>query len=300
MTDFSRTIDVFEFNSNLGLREQRGEQPYVKYFPKWLEKHGLYKEIKKQNTIKLEPPTYEMRFDDISGVLNESTVLDYAIQQKNILKKELRNENFKLILGGDCSILLGNAAALKEHGNYGLFFLDGHTDYTNEQISHTKAVAGMDLAIVTGWGTEKLTNIENLGPYFTQSNVYCVGNKESDIQYVEPILHSDIHYFDLERTRSIGGSKISNSFLEEVVSKNKLDGFFIHFDVDVLSGQIMPAVDSLGDAGLNYTEIFEILLPLIKCKKCVGMEITIFDPSLDPDGKIIEPFIKFMSELFRD
>lgn len=88
MVKFSRTIDVFEFNSNLGLREQRGKQPYVKNFPSWLKQYGFYDLIKPRKIIKLIPPDYQMKFDSHSGILNENAVLDYALNQKKILQNE--------------------------------------------------------------------------------------------------------------------------------------------------------------------------------------------------------------------
>ena len=62
----------------------------------------------------------------------------------------------------------------------------------------------MDLAIVTGHGHAKLTNIFALPPYFDEINVFCVGNREYHPAYVRPILASGIHYYDLRKLRSNG------------------------------------------------------------------------------------------------
>lgn len=176
------------------------------------------------------------------------------------------------------------------------FFLDGHTDYIDPELSSTGGAAGMDLAIVTGYGHRKLTNIYDLGPYFKESNVFCVGNREYTQAYVEPILESDIHYFDLKKSREFGMTNIANQFLE-LVRENELDGFFIHLDVDVLKDEIMPAVDCRESDGLSYIEFRELLIPLFSSKKAVGIEITILDPTLDVDGKYTNIFIDNFLEI---
>lgn len=292
-----RGIDIFEFNSNLGLKRLNDYEPGVKKLPRHLKQNGFYEYVQPRRIFSLEPPEYQMIFDQISGVLNEKLVADYAIKQSSMLKEHFHAESFKLIIGGDCSILIGTALALKQHGNYALFFLDGHTDYVDTKISQTKAVAGMDLAIVTGWGVDGLTNIYGLKPYFEESNVYCVGNTELDEDYIAPILDSDIRYIDLIQLRNSGIQRIAEEFLEHV-DKENVDGFFIHVDVDVLADCHMPAVDSRAESGLTYDELRHLLKVLLSHEKSVGMELTIFDPDFDEKGTIAKEFIHQIKDFF--
>ena len=156
----------------------------------------------------------------------------------------------------------------------------------------------MDLAIVTGYGHDKLTNIHELKPYFDENNVFCVGNREYDKAYTRPILESKIKYLDLKKLRKNGLVKTVNQFLE-LVEKNNLDGFFIHVDLDILNDNLMPAVDSRETGGLSYKEFSELLIPLLSNKKATGMEITILDPDLDPSGKYTIEFIENFVEIFK-
>jgi len=287
----SISINIFEFPSNLGLKKTEFEiEPGVKFLPAWLKKYQFHERIKPENVFTLQPPHYSMDLDNESGVRNTEKIISYAIQQAGLLSEHLKQDSFQIIIGGDCSILIGNAVALRQKGEYALFFLDGHTDYVLPELSISKQASAMELAIVTGYGHEKLTNILSLKPYFKESNVWCVGNREYASHIVKPILDSDIHYFDLNTLRKTGIENCTLQFLK-MVEKNELDGFFIHLDVDVLNDDIMPAVDSREKGGLNYPEFITILGMLLSSEKAIGMEITILDPNLDKEGKYTKEFV---------
>jgi arginase len=69
-----------------------------------------------------------------------------------------------------------------------------------------------------------------------------------------------------------------------------VDGFWVHLDADVLDDEVMPAVDSRQPGGLSYAELIELLRVLLRSELAVGMQVTIFDPELDPTGGIAEEF----------
>ncbi len=64
----------------------------------------------------------------------------------------------------------------------------------------------------------------------------------------------------------------------------ELDGFWVHLDADVLDPTVMPAVDSPDPDGLFPDELVALLRPLLASPHCVGLDVTIYDPDLDPDG----------------
>lgn len=286
-----KQVSIISFNSNLGLIEPApGREPGVKKLPEYLRKFGFYDLIDHQEEIALEPPPYSMFLDPDSNMRNTDAIASYATQQAPIIQDVISRKNFALVLGGDCSIIIGNALALKQLGDYRLFFIDGHTDFMWPSLSSTHGVAGMDLAIITGHGHDKLSNINNLSPYFKEENVWCVGNREYDINYVAAIKNTAIHYYDLNILRRSGISACIRSFLDSLASKPP-DGFWIHLDVDVLDPLIMPAVDSPDPGGLSYTELNIVLESLLTHPLCAGLEITILDPDRDPDGKFVPEFI---------
>lgn len=293
-----KNITILEFPSNLGLYEPApGKEPGVKHLPAWLKQHGFYDAIKPIAVQFLQPPQYSMELDKTSGVRNADNIAAYAKKQMPMIVDIIAKKNFPLAIGGDCSILIGNMLALKTLGNFGLFFLDGHTDFIWPGLSQTGGAAGMDLAIVAGRGHDKLANIDHQKPYIKEKHIWCVGNREyDDPKYILAIDDSSINYYDLRKLRSQGIQKCIEDF-SLMVHREKLDGFWIHLDVDALDDDIMPAVDSRSPGGLLYEELYDILTALLENPKATGMEITILDPERDPSGKYTSLFVERMGEI---
>jgi arginase len=284
-------ICILEFPSNLGLKEPfEGHEPGVKKLPDFLKKYNFHSSLNPVSILRLNPPDYTKEFDKITGVRNSEAIVQYSIAQSKALEKVLSEKKFPIVIGGDCSILIGNSLALKNIGSFGLFFLDGHTDFVLPFLSQTGGAAGMDLAIVTGYGHNNLTNINGQKPYIKEEHVWCVGNRDYEEWYLRPMTESRIKYIDLTSLRQNGIKKCVSDFLQ-MVNSEKLDGFWIHIDVDVLNDNIMPAVDSRQPDGLEYSEFNEIIQLLLADSKATGLEITILDPDLDPTGEYTKEFV---------
>ncbi|MDW9378925.1 arginase family protein [Chryseobacterium sp. JV558] len=296
-----RNINIFEFPLNLGLTKKEHEtEPGVRKLPDWLRKFDFHRRIAPANVFRLDAPEYSMDFDEESNVRNADLIIEYAQKQADYILKNYEKNTFNIILGGDCSILIGNAVALKKLGNFGLFYLDGHTDFIPPELSETGGAAGMDLAIITGTGHEKLTNIDGLKPYLAEENIFCCGNAETDDEeYINQIINSNIHYYDLYRLRENSFRKTAEDFLKMVNDKG-LDGFFIHFDVDILKDELMPAVDSRMEDGISYDNLREMLEPLFESPLCFGIEITILDPDYDENGMYTRPFVENLIQIIKN
>jgi arginase len=68
------------------------------------------------------------------------------------------------------------------------------------------------------------------------------------------------------------------------VARAGLAGFWLHIDVDVVDSAVISAVDSPQAGGLTLPELADLLRLAAGHPACAGVELTIFDPDLDPDG----------------
>ncbi|MPZ07890.1 MAG: hypothetical protein GEU26_15995 [Nitrososphaeraceae archaeon] len=198
-----------------------------------------------------------------------------------------------IIIGGDCSIVIAPLLALRQSGRYGLFFIDGHADFYQPEASLSGEVADMDLAIISGRGPDILTNIDGLGPFVREEDIVLFGYRDAEQSTTygsQDVRDTNMHVFDLLDVKEL---KITNavSLATKGLLKNRIDGFWIHLDADVLDDAIMPAVDYRLEDGLSYSDLTEVLKALLATKHAVGMTITIFNPHLDLDGSIANKFV---------
>lgn len=49
----------------------------------------------------------------------------------------------------------------------------------------------------------------------------------------------------------------------------------------------MPAVDNPDDGGLLPEELGPLLRVLVRSPRCVGLNVTVYAPDLDPDGALL-------------
>jgi arginase len=91
---------------------------------------------------------------------------------------------------------------------------------------------------------------------------------------------------DLQAVRELGVAQAMREALAHLEREDGPDGFWIHLDVDVLDDAIMPAVDYHLPDGLSWDELIGALRAAVASDRAVGLEITIFNPALDVDGRI--------------
>jgi arginase len=250
---------------------------------------------------RVTPARYAADEGRSSNIRNIQNISSYARLLAAEIGASVQSDGFPLVIGGDCSIVLGAGLALKRIGNYGLIFIDGHTDFFLPEQSATGGAAGMDLALVTGWGPQILTNIDGMKPYFEAHNVLLMGNRDFEPRprgAIPSPESSGMDYWDLLRLRQ-GDMAATVSERLSHWTRQTLDGFWVHLDVDALDDAIMPAVDSRQADGLSWHEIGDIMAMALSTGRAVGMEITIFDPDLDPDGSLAGELARNVARWFK-
>ena len=285
----ARQLTIIEAPFNLGLMPPApGQQPGTRYAPDALRYSGLHGLVEADEVRRVEAPPYEPDEDRLFNVRNIPAIAVYSRLLADEVERAIRLQSFALVLGGDCSILLGSALALRRCGTFGLLFLDGHTDFYLPEQSTTGGAAGMDLAMVTGWGPEELTNLDGLRPYVEIGSVIALGDRDDAQRRQAPIPHlkeSGAQYWDLAALRRAGIEYAVRHSLE-AIRDHAVDGVWIHLDVDVLDNEQMPAVDSPQPGGLTYEELLRLLRTAEAAAKVVGMQVTIYDPTRDRDGTL--------------
>ncbi len=178
----SRTLVLVDAPSNLGLSPpEDGVIPGCYKLPWALRTNKLLEKLAAEDRGVVIPPRYLSGWRAEDGDRNAVSIAEYSVRLADHLGPELTLGNLVIVLGGDCSILIGNMLALKRRGRYGLIFLDAHSDFRHPGNSPmVRAAAGEDLAIVTGHGDSRLTHLEGLGPYVLWEDVHVLGVRTND------------------------------------------------------------------------------------------------------------------------
>ena len=272
---------IIEVPSPLGLRPTG-----VQAGPSALRTAGLHARLGSYDEARIEVPPYSDVRDPGTGVLNPQGVAAVARDLAAAVGTALDSERFPIVLGGDCSILLGPMLALRRRGRFGLVFIDGHADFQHPSDEPNGEVASLDLALATGRGPVMLTDLDGLRPLVRDEDVALVGYRafgDNDHVLEEHIRDTAVTVIDLPEVREHGAARAVGKALGPV-TRPDVEGFWVHLDVDVLDDDLMPAVDYRHPGGLTWEEAKEILRGLLRASGARGLEVTIFNPRLDHGG----------------
>ncbi len=276
---------IIEVPSRLGLRPEG-----VQAAPRALRKAGLHASLGPAGEALIDVPPYSDVRDPATGLLNTLGIAAVAADLAATVAAALDDGRFPVVLGGDCSILLGPMLALRRRGRYGLVFIDGHADFQHPSDEPNGEVASLDLALVTGRGPELLADLDGLRPLVRDEDVALVGYRvfgDNDQVLDEHVRDTAISVIDYPDIREHGAASTVARALG-AVTRPGVEGFWVHLDVDVIDDCLMPAVDYRHPGGLSWDEATEILRGLLSAEGARGLEVTIFNPGLDADGTLAQ------------
>jgi arginase len=289
-------VEIITAPSNLGLRPpEPGHEPGAWRAPAALLSSGLPARLRPARVVELPRPPYEFEEQPGTRIRNGITIREHALTLADAVEEALSASRPPVVLGGDCSILLGCLLGARRGGRCGLVHVDGHCDFFHpgnyNATSRLGSAAGMDLALATGRGEPILTRWPGIEPPLVpDDDVIQLGDREaeepSDDAAVGNLLPPSISQVTVQEILRIGVGPACKR-AEEHLGRRGLDRVWLHVDLDVLDQTVMPAVDSPGSPGLDFGQLTELLSRLVTGGRVIGADVTIYDPELDPDGSYL-------------
>ena len=227
--------------------------------------------------------------DRKSGAVFEGNVklrhLDHIIEtaelMKEILAKVIKENCFPLILGGDHSINIGTMAGLRSlngGGKTGLIWIDAHADFNTPETTMSGNIHGMPLAVNTGRGDKRLTDIGPT-PNMIEENTVIIGARDIDPLEAKLLKQSKVHVFTMSDIDEKGFANVAKESIK--IATRNVDNLHISFDIDSLDPKEAPGTGTAVPGGLTYREA-HLLMELVHDTNILSsMEMVEVNPTLD-------------------
>ena len=181
----------------------------VERAPEVLLGAGLADGLAARRAGRVEAAGYSADRDSGTQVMNPQAIRDYSPLLADAVTAVLDQGEFPVVLGGDCSIVLGTMLALRRRGRYGLLYVDGDADadfYQPEVNPLSGAASASDLAFATGRGPDVVSDLEGLRPLVRADDVVvfaCRDAADRERRGCQP-LPAGMLFIDRDQVRRVG------------------------------------------------------------------------------------------------
>ena len=272
--------------------------------PAVLREHGLIDALQRKNdVIDLGDISFERadapRRDRRTGLISPRTMLTMITAVREAVTHAYDDRRMPMVVGGDCPLLLGCLLAARDRLGFpvGLIFVDGHEDAWDPHGSVTGEPADMELGLALG-----VTAISGLPelmaelPLLDPHEVVLLGPRDRAELMAEGQQSVGGHVIVLDdaQLRSAGIGNTVGRWLDHL-GQNP-GRFWLHLDWDVLSSDDMPAVSYPQPGGLHWDELREIATAACNADHLVGIDLTIYNPDLDPARAAARRIVEFVAD----
>lgn len=233
------------------------------------------------------PPLRDPERDLGTGVIAFADLRASSQALREAVAVALTHGERPLVLGGDCTLLLGALAGVRDAlGRVGLWFVDGHADYLDAKSSSTGEAADMELAMLTGNGPPELVDLAGEVPLVEPADVVILGHRP-------PSLHPDVALelgrvpvaiarMTAEDVTVAGPTEVGHCWERAFANRGPT---WLHLDLDALDEAALPAVTYPQPSGLDWDAFVGLAQPLLASDALVGVSVADFNPDLDEDGR---------------
>jgi arginase len=269
---------------------RRGEE----HAPAALRAAGVVERLGARDAGGTDARIGDTRRDPDTGVIGAAEVRQASAAIAVRVREVLDARERPLVLGGDCTLLLGVFQALPRGS--GLWFVDGHADFFDGESSPTGEAADMDLAVLTGHGPPGL--LEQDGPLVEPAAVVLLGHRPAelhpDVARENARLDPAIQALTAPELSASGPARVGIDAAARLSERPA----WLHVDLDVLDEDVLPAVSYPQSRGLDWDELVALALSLVAADNLLGVSVADFNPDRDPDGAYAARVVDAFESLF--
>ncbi len=232
---------------------------------------------------------------------NVSQVLATLEELRPKVEVAIKSGGLPVVLGGDTSIVLATiAGARRYYRNVSLIFLDRDADLKEPATTPSGSVEGMVISHVLGRGAPELVRFWGEPPLVRAPDVALFGIGEPNAVELEFMAGSPLRRYLAHDVRRLGAAAAAEAALERVHGRQQQ--FVLHIDLNVIDPEdfraATPAIPGgARSGGLRLSELREALAVFARQPTLAALEISSYNPSLDPDGETAKELIELIVEI---
>lgn len=191
---------------------------------------------------------------------------------------------FPLVLSGVCSACLGVLAGL--NSRVGIIWFDAHGDFNTPETTPSGFFDGMPLAIATGLCYPELWGQIATGPPVAASETLLVGARDLDPGERDNLEQSAVQVVPSAEIKASGVASALGPPLEAL--RSRVEGVYLHVDIDVLDPVVAPGVDYRSPGGLSLQEMDEAIRLIAVHVRVKAAALTAYNPDYEKDERTLK------------
>jgi arginase len=191
---------------------------------------------------------------------------------------------FPLVLSGGCNACLGVLAGLCVP--VGIVWFDAHGDFNTPETTPSGFFDGMPLAVATGLCYPELWRRLASTPPVPPSHALLVGARDLDPGERDNIARSGLLFTSAAEIKGAGVEAALNPKLD--VLRSRVEGIYLHLDIDVLDPEFAPGVDYRSPGGLSLSELEEAIGLIASRFRLRAASLTAYNPDHEQDDRTLE------------
>jgi arginase len=186
-------------------------------------------------------------------------------------------------VAGDCCTTIGFVAGLQRAGiRPKLLWFDAHGDFNTLETTPSGFLGGMPLAMLVGRGDLTMPDAVNLTS-MPEADIILTDGRDLDPGEREAVTDSGMHHL-MQVTALLDGPLPDGPL-------------YVHFDVDVLHLDDLPAVSYPAVGGPTAETLRKVFRRLAQSERVVAVSVSAWNPELDADGRSRATAMTLLSDL---
>ena len=218
---------------------------------------------------------------------------DYCKKIVNDVEKAINDGYTPVTIGGDHSIAIGSVAGLakakKSSRRTGLLWIDAHLDGHTIETSPSKAIHGMPVAHLLGYGFDELVNIIDNVPVISPEHLCLIGGRSFEEGEIRLYRKLGVKLFLMDDIKRMGIKNVVDESLKIVTKGTQCH--FLSIDTDAFDPDIAPAVGSPESRGINKNDMIPMFEKL-RDANFDAIEIAEYNPKMGKNDGMTRELIK--------